>query len=83
MGHPLSSPDRGKNGDIGGQRRDIVGKHRQERAGFGREVLVQGDLACGVEHAQVQTSCVQVAAGVESVLLVVEAHHGLLGLGGA
>jgi hypothetical protein len=37
---------------------------------------VLDDFAGAVEDAQVQPPCVQIHAGVESVLTVVEAHHG-------
>jgi hypothetical protein len=47
------------------------------------QVDVADDGAGGIEDAEVHGPCVQVNPGVESVLLVVEAHHGLLGLGGA
>ena len=49
----------------------------------GNEVAVEEDVAGVVEDADVQGPGVQVDAGVESVLLGVEAHHGLPGRVGA
>jgi hypothetical protein len=54
-------------------------KHRLEVAG---QVAVTDDGAGRVQDAQVHGPCMQVDAGVESVLVVIEPHHGLLGLGG-
>ncbi len=53
----------------------------QESALLGRHFLVQDDQASLVEDAQVHGPGVQIDATVESVLLVVESHHGLLGYG--
>jgi hypothetical protein len=47
------------------------------------EVFVEDDLAVVIEDADVHGSGVQVDAGVESVLLVVEAHGVLPGCVGA
>ncbi len=49
----------------------------------GGVVTVQDGLALGVDNAQVHAPGVQIDAAVESVALVVliEAHHGLLAMG--
>jgi hypothetical protein len=47
-----------------------------------KEVSVANDRAGSVEDSEVRGPCVQVDTRIESVLFVIEAHHGLLGLGG-
>jgi hypothetical protein len=53
----------------------------EEGLGAGRDGLGQGGRALGVEDVQGEGPGVQVDAAVESVLLVVEPHHGLRGRG--
>lgn len=48
---------------------------------IGGVVLVQDRLAALVEDAEVHASGVQIDAAVESVLLLVESHRGLLAMG--
>jgi hypothetical protein len=43
---------------------------------------VQHDRSGGIEDADVHASVMQIDAAVESVLLLVKPHHGLLGQGG-
>jgi hypothetical protein len=45
------------------------------------KLAVQQGLAGVIEDAEVHGPCVQINAAVESVLLLVEIHHGLLGMG--
>jgi hypothetical protein len=47
------------------------------------ELFVGDDAAGLIENAQLKSPGVQINAGVESVGLVVEAHHGLPGWVGA
>jgi hypothetical protein len=54
---------------------------RSQGAGLGGELAVQQGLAGLIEDAEVHGSCVEVHAAVESVLLLVETHHGLLAMG--
>jgi len=49
--------------------------------GGGSDVAAEGDGAGGVEDADGQGPGVQVDATIESVLLIVESHHGLRGMG--
>jgi hypothetical protein len=50
----------------------------KERFGAGGQVLLETGLALVIKNVQEQTPCMQVAAGVKSVLLVVKTHgHGL------
>ena len=51
--------------------------------GVARQIVVENDCAGTIENANVHGPCMQVDAGIKSVGLVVESHHGLLGLGGA
>jgi len=48
-----------------------------------RQIAVADDRAGSIQNANVHGPCVPVNASLESVLLAVKAHHGLLGLGGA
>jgi len=66
------------NDDIGA----IGGECVQEQLLAGRDLRLQDNRACVVEDANGQQPCVQVNAAVESVAVMVEAHHGLLGVGG-
>jgi hypothetical protein len=50
------------------------GDGSEESVGMAREVAIEDDGALGVEDTQVHGPGVQVDAGVESVLSVVEAH---------
>jgi hypothetical protein len=54
------------------ERRDGV----QERRAGRRQVLVEDDDAVGIEDAQVHAPGMQIDPTVESVLTLVEAHHG-------
>src|SRR5262249_50359882 len=54
----------------------------QKSSGMGRDVCLADDRAGLVEDADGQSPGVQIDAAVKSVLLVVETHHALLGLGG-
>jgi hypothetical protein len=65
--------------DVFAERRDGL-KQRLEVTG---QAAVADDRASRVQDTQVHRPCMQVDAGVKSVLLVREPHHGLLGLGGA
>src|SRR5262249_29620878 len=65
---------------------DVVaerGDRFAEGLGPGGDVLVEDDGAVLVEDAEVERPGVQVDAAVESVGLIIETHHGLLGKGGA
>jgi hypothetical protein len=53
----------------------------QEDARVGGEVAMQESLAGGIENAQIHRPGVQVNAAVESVRVLIEAHHGLLAMG--
>ena len=67
------------NDDIGAK----GGERVQEQLPAGRDLRLQDNRAFVVENANGQQPCVQVNAAVESVAVMVEAHHGLLGVGGA
>ena len=58
-------------------RRDSIDKG----AGLGRILTVKKRLASLVEDAEIHCSGVQIDAAVESVLLSIETHHGLLAMG--
>jgi len=63
--------------------REIGGERVQEQLPAGRDLRLQDNRAFVVENANGQQPCVQVNAAVESVAVMIEAHHGLLGVGGA
>jgi hypothetical protein len=55
----------------------------QEGTRIGGQVALEDDGAGLVEDAHGKSPGMQIDASVESVRLVVETHHGLLGVGGA
>src|SRR5262249_16972741 len=57
------------------------GDGAEKGVGAGTDGLVQADGTVGIEEAEGKGPGVQIAAAVESVLLVVESHHGLRGRG--
>jgi hypothetical protein len=72
--HALDSND-----DVVAERRDRLQKGLEVTG----QVAVQDDRPGRVQDADVHGSCMQVDARVESMLLSVKPHDGLLGLGGA